>query len=216
MDDLERLARELHRARDDVDSGWINNGAVFFGCGMQTGFNIADIKAKRDDLSGKPDRWIHDWATHRQQLMNGDWIELSDHPHKDVEKRVERVSIGEVLGDWRDTLEERAMEDKAEWVDGFPPAGTVCEIKNKRAQSDWARPGFYKTTIVAIGEELMIINSGNSESACYFKEYEFRPIKSDKEKAIEEMLKVYNCGKYSLDMAEALYDAGMYRPKEEC
>lgn len=40
------------------------------------------------------------------------------------------------------------------------------------------------------------------------------PIKSEREETVNKALEIYNCGKYSIDMAEALYDAGMLRLKE--
>ena len=141
MDDLERLAREIHNAHEGADCGWIYDESAFFGEGMQYGFNITDIQAKRNELSGKPKEWFNDWAVSRAQDDDGTWNEYKERAYLDntgddsewnTTKLYSSVGGGEVLGDWRDTLEERVIEDKAvEWDgEGLPPVGCTMEVHN--------------------------------------------------------------------------------------
>lgn len=135
---------------------------------------------------------------------------------------------GEVLGDWRDTLERRPEHTRAEmevelvkaalkpftsiednqelnmsqqqemkqdngWFERgeLPPVGVECEMKHKYSTPDWARPGFEPVVIVASGKDLFI-SSGTDlyrETVGSWDEYEFRPIRTEREVAIEVMLK---------------------------
>lgn len=45
--------------------------------------------------------------------------------------------------------------------------------------------------------------------------FSIEPLKSERDQVIERALSIYNCGKYSLDMAEALYDKGLLRIPDE-
>lgn len=107
----------------------------------------------------------------------------------------------------------QAMADAGE----LPPVGCECRVKHKDAAKDWAKPDFHETTVVAYGEELVIFNDGVSvnggfESVGKISDYLFKPIKSPREKAIEEMFaECYPNKKPSELLSIAigkLYDAG--------
>jgi hypothetical protein len=137
---LEILARELHE--------WPKGAAVVPGV-----FTEQQWQAKRDELSGKPKEWKFPWARYRAQDANGSWFEFYTKPEIANQEWVEEdydipEGGGEVLGDWRDTLEERVVEDlePKKWIytgtdavfkdpescngTGLPPVGMVCELKS--------------------------------------------------------------------------------------
>ena len=93
--------------------------------------------------------------------------------------------------------------------DGLPPAGTVCEV---RYAGEWLR-----CTVVAHLKDLM-----GMTDAVFQAEYDwdfhqrpemFRPLKSDKERAVEAAL-AQDCGPHDwmlsrLEFCARLYDAGL-------
>jgi len=93
---------------------------------------------------------------------------------------------------------------------GLPPANTECEYYRK-SSNEWIA-----STVKYIGKKVIVIQY---KTGCEFSrrktEVKFRPIKSDREKAIEEMgkylqLQEVDCYK---TWCAALYDAG-YRKQE--
>jgi len=112
--------------------------------------------------------------------------------------------------------EGEAMTDKenksAEWVDGLPPFGTEAECRNVKDQKwRWCRINAYDAN------EIWMIIRGNASSNLYRREiYEFRPIKSPKEKAAEKIMDIIasvtdpqECVENAINrIAEALYDGG--------
>ena len=93
----------------------------------------------------------------------------------------------------------------------LPPAGVVCEMKHKHSKPNWARPGFEPVIIVASGKELFI-TSGTvfyNETVGAWGDYEFRPIRTERELAIEEMCRVVGLHVLVFEVqAGKLYDAG--------
>ena len=81
-------------------------------------FTKAEWLARRAELQNKP-RWedAPGWATHLGQNKRGQWYFMQDgqvvdnahiyHMHK---KCSGEICVGEVLGDWRDTLEKRPAD----------------------------------------------------------------------------------------------------------
>lgn len=102
-------------------------------------------------------------------------------------------------------------EVKPEWDgEGLPPVGVKCLIKHKNATKDWAKPDFHETTVVAYGEELAIFNDGVScngglESVGKISDYLFRPIKSPRDKAIDEMIEL-DLWATDKEYVESVYD----------
>jgi hypothetical protein len=72
--------------------------------------------------------------------------------------------------------------------EGLPPVGVTIEISHKNAQPDWANPGFRETKIVAMGEQLMILEADGSghEKVAKIADYHFRPIRTAEQIAAEE------------------------------
>jgi len=216
MDDLERLARGLH----EWPKGAISHELII-PCGFALGasktgewalHSMAGVvvteeqwQAKRDELSGKPKEWVNDWARYRMQLHLGTWIELSDHPDKDVERKVEIVGYGEALDSregFRHGLEERVVEDKAvEWVDRFP-VGTVCKYENY-TMGEWR-----KGEVIAHYKNVIVIADCESGFEGVHK-HQVRPIKStkEKEKAIEEIQRYLDNRDDGDSIAVAMYKA---------
>jgi len=124
MEDLERLARDLHE--------WPENALAAVELLKGTGFYLRDgfvlnpvtelsvtkyeWQAKRDELSGKPKEWVSNWSMWRAQDADGKWWIYEEKPTHDSARwyvigRRCYVSCGELLGDWRDTLEKRVVEE---------------------------------------------------------------------------------------------------------
>ena len=100
---------------------------------------------------------------------------------------------------------------KTEWDGtGIPPVGTVCDLVLRSVEQ-------HRITVVAKGEVWAVVKpvDGGEEFAVSNEGWTFRKIKTDKQKAVEKMLKELN-GK-NLDVpriCETLYDAG-YRLTED-
>lgn len=134
-DDLTWLARTEHRwpkdavyvSRHENAVEWHYVELSFIGYGY---FTRDQWLARRAELQNKP-RWkdAPEWAEFLIQTLAGVWIWISHEPngmddngamyfHPDAES--EKARDGEVIGDWRDTLERRP-------VDLSEPAGGVKE-----------------------------------------------------------------------------------------
>jgi len=129
MEDLEKFAREFNEwpapeitsdllvpagfsLGTDYDGQW-----VFVNLPKELKITKSQWQSKRNELSGKPKEWVNDLARWRAQDKNGEWWEYEDEPNEredhdkwTTNKNLQCVSEGEVIGDWRDTLEERVME----------------------------------------------------------------------------------------------------------
>ena len=167
--------------------------------------------ARRAELQNKPS-WddAPGWATHLGQNKRGQWYFMQDgqvvdstriyHMHK---KCSGEICVGEVLGDWRDTLEKRpeqaefepfvSIEDSQEkemkqdnkWFERgeLPPVGEVCE-----AYIDYP-PQWIETEIVAHKDGFAIGWCKSVMKGCHGdKAHEFRPLRTERDKAIDEMV----------------------------
>jgi len=195
MEDLERLARHLHDAPEWSKRGAIldNGFPVWFKNYRTVGINISieEIQAKRDELSGKPKEWSFDWAQWRGQDEKGVWLEYACDPRQDGPNRKHVVFKGQVLGDWRDTLEKRVMEDKQDCCcDETGPCKMHAEQLIYWPCKHEYFPGYIKYT----GKKYVIaeINTGHGDNNG--REIHIRKSalktklgKTPKEKAIEEM-----------------------------
>ncbi|GAA0585289.1 hypothetical protein GCM10008997_37480 [Halomonas salifodinae] len=84
-------------------------------------------------------------------------------------------------------LEPEAVEWDGE---GLPPIGVPIESKHKGATPEWANPDFHETTIVAMGKQIAIFTHPGSdlETVGRIEDYDFRPIRSEEDRAVEAML----------------------------
>ena len=93
----------------------------------------------------------------------------------------------------------------------FPPVGCECEMKHRL----WIKPKEVK--IAAITKEYVIVVDGQCEQHYYLRDITFRPLRTEREKAIDEMksLCAYPGSWNSTykSFAEALYDAGYCKVK---
>ncbi len=182
-----------------------------------------EFNATADRMRGKPD-WkdAPEWAKWLAQDGNGSWwfyeVKVTHNGDSFVNPACrgnEKAAVGKVIGDWRKTLERRP-EQKPEpvaknWFDAgeLPPVGTVCEILSSI--------GWVECEIKAHGNcrdnGKVAFWQASHDCGCYYTPTRFRPIKTDKEKAIEAAqqaiasahLVVWN------DTLLALYDAGLLR-----
>ena len=100
-------------------------------------------------------------------------------------------------------------ETRSEWNgEGLPPVGTVCEVNHT---GEW-----YLTKIIGYDEFLPVFKVDWSDRYAYAsgKDFRFRPIKSDKEKWVEQASKTFhtNCivdytGQPFLHGLDGIYDA---------
>jgi len=202
---------------------WISGAAY----GQKAEFKNAVTKdqwlARRAELQNKPSFADHPDAKCLFQHESGVWsknIESHDMGIDAIGWRNEYQSLradygwldvgkGEVLGDWRDTLEKRpeefkpfaSIEDNQElsmtqqqvkqdngWFERgeLPPVGIECEAKK------YGKEEYYKVVICGAGKHLGLAVSfyekqkGSGAFTCSSAEY-FRPIRTEREVAIEEM-----------------------------
>ena len=92
----------------------------------------------------------------------------------------------------------------------LPPVGEVCEMKHKHSTADWARPGFEPVVIVASGKDLFIVSGTDvyRETVGSWDEYEFRPIRTERDVLIEIIKKTDDTDDR---IADAILAAGFKR-----
>ncbi|MFM5658923.1 hypothetical protein ACET8F_02110 [Aeromonas veronii] len=261
-DDLTWLARTEHRwpkdavyvSRHENAVEWHYVELSFIGYGY---FTRDQWLARRAELQNKPS-WADapEWAQWLGQIESGNWEwyggEESPSVHESGDCWLHKAGGkpsgvgGEVLGDWRDTLERRPVDlsepavtarlteatenvlaaapalmdekfriDRSDWFDRgeLPPVGIECEVL-------WDDCEWHKTKIIAhlyIDKFNMCPVFTTSWDDTSFVEcmphyQSFRPLRTEREKAIEEMKR--HCPHHgSWDTvgriyAEAIYDAG--------
>lgn len=89
---------------------------------------------------------------------------------------------------------------------GLPPVGCECE-------RSWCGDKWLRCTVLFISDEMVVVKLTTGE-ACYRRdEVEFRPIRSERDEAINEIASMIGRGTFYED-AERIYDAG-YRKLEK-
>jgi hypothetical protein len=111
----------------------------------------------------------------------------------------------------------RPQVEPKEWSgEGLPPVGTVCEYIDASGK-------YHQVEITGYGRSLVLfVVEGSSNEQCTAKDpHLFRPIRSEEDRAVEEMAKVFNSncavdysGQPLLDGMKALYREG-YRKQEK-
>jgi hypothetical protein len=230
-EDLKWLAENVHEWPEGYESCDVEiiqrEITASFRYGPSGRFNQSQWQAARDELSGKPE-WSDapEWANWLAQDEDGEWWWFEGEPKLDSDcfychsKREDQASIGRVLGDWRNTLERRPENHSVEptekvWrgpEDGLPPVGIECEFHH---------PDFGWTGCTVVGhfrhEAICTPNGGNYYGGMA---EEFRPIRSEEDKAVEEMMKFAPVDNGSMagiacqHMARQLYRAE-YRKQED-
>ena len=152
--DLDWLARNLHYWALDTDLCIVyrgNKGQYRYEFSERFGFTKAQWLARRAELQNKPG-WSDapEWATNLVQICSGAWV-WCDNDRLEMKfgggDRFERsASYGEVIGDWRDTLEKRpeqTISDICSEITGenrheeiFDPFVSVEDAKITIMQSD--------------------------------------------------------------------------------
>lgn len=117
------------------------------------------------------------------------------------------LSLSDLLGD-----DDLPGEDSPTWNGcGNPLNGTECEV------STYDKDTWLGCTVLFIGSQHCVLQYPGREEAYHLKHIKFRPLKSEREIAIEEML---NINKWSVTLeqnnamkrlCEQLYDAGYRR-----
>lgn len=127
-----------------------------------------------------------------------------------------REEFGQAAAQWK----AKQGNSQGEWVDGLPPAGVECEVvfdNQSQPVKVWN-----KAKIIAHDGDQIIGRwlEGKKESEVFdYQKFakSFRPIQSDLDKAIEEMLQVCRCVDFkeeqvAIQYCYALYDAGYLKP----
>ena len=149
MSDLDWLARNVHKWPAGGHQPWCY---VYWKCGQRAvsgncitviqpcvRVEMSDWLARRAELQNKPS-WKNapEWATHLAQASVGNWFFFSGEPYPrktawHILESMQAISLnwkGEVLGDWRDTLEKRP-EQKA-----FKPLTSIEDNQEKDMKQD--------------------------------------------------------------------------------
>lgn len=105
-------------------------------------------------------------------------------------------------------------------IDGLPPAGTECEVLNPGIDNaEWER-----CTILFMGKGVCVYESESCvERVGHHDLYnvQFRPIKTERELAVDLVVDIYHnnedIGQIDevIELAKALFDAGLLRSKNE-
>jgi hypothetical protein len=205
------------------------------------GYQVRPSKwpSERERLQNKP-KWDEapEWAEWLAQDYDGLWV-FYEHPvetyHNEwleqdgFDGKIGRREKGEVLGDWRDTLESRPESimppthenmrcivrpiERKEWNGpeyGLPPVGWHGEIRHSGHRC-WHECFVMPDNAVVIKP---LLSEWSESVACSIRDTDqFRPIRTEEDKAVEEMLVVTGCSGSDYAM-RALYAAG-YRKQEE-
>lgn len=194
--------------------------------------------ARRAELQNKPTEWPKraNWLA---QHEDGEWAFYSDSADNPPQHRpdgnwysddvaVKCFHSGEVLGDWRDTLEKRpeefqpftSIEDNQEkdmkqdsgWFErgGLPPVGAVCEIFGKDASPEKCKIIAYHKDQVAVQWESF---GGGILDVLYLRGdyWKFRPIRTERD-VLMDIIKQWD-GLVQTDevLADAILAAGFSR-----
>lgn len=168
------------------------------------GFTRSEVETRKAELQNKPS-WddAPERANYRAQDADGRWCwyNLEPHPVNDFRefRSADAVCVpattGELIGDWRDTLEKRPESSTvdprngeciggAEWDgEGLPPAGIECEYLHHVF-------GWTGCTTIGLfnGNMVCAPNRGGFYAG---DSSMFRPIKSDREKFVESATSLY-------------------------
>ena len=113
--------------------------------------------------------------------------------------------------EWQQERDKMQKQQDNSWRERgeLPPVGCECEIKHKC----WSE--FRRVTVVAITKEYVIVVDGQREQHYYLREITFRPLRTEWEKAIDEMATLIGveCQPSPINIgskraAEILYNAG--------
>lgn len=87
---------------------------------------------------------------------------------------------------------------------GLPPVGTECEVRYRHGGADW---GSFKC--VATDQEIAFGWCGDEPVVLPEENYEFRPLRTERDKAIDQMIKVFssNAAPGTTHAIVAIYDA---------
>lgn len=202
-------------------------------------YTRAEWQAARDELSGKPS-WEDApvWAKWLAQDKDGRWWYYREIPtygnvaFGNTEMKT-HVNSGKVLGDWRNTLERRPAvnnrdSDEAfgkelkvyskqkQWrgpQDGVPPVDTECEV-------EWNENVWRKCVILLITDQsifIRFVDEGTEHIIRRAQRCVFRPIHTEEDKAVEEMMRYSPVDKGSMAgiacqyLTRELYRAGYHR-----
>ena len=110
----------------------------------------------------------------------------------------------------RDKMQKQSTQDNSWHERGeFPPAGCECYIRH----SCWNSEKYEKVTVAAITNEYLIVKYATFEQHYMLKDISFRPLRTEREKAIDEMVLAIDHikeGNFETFIG-ALYDAGYRR-----
>jgi hypothetical protein len=219
---------------------------------LKTAADVGKIKvhhppSERERLQNKPS-WNEapEWAEWLAQDYDGEWFWFIDRPviYKftfqpvKAPQGIQLASKGEVLGDWRDTLERRPEPitppthlnmrcivkpiERKEWSgpeDGLPPVGWHGEIRHSGHRC-WHECFVMPDNAVVIKP---LLSEWSESVACSIRDTDqFRPLRTEEDKAVECMMEViaeeFNKSgdewAGTEDIAKAIYAAG-YRKQEE-
>lgn len=89
-----------------------------------------------------------------------------------------------------DDMDDFVAKQGKEWVDGLPPVGTKC-LAMDRSSKTWIKVSISYSSVFVIVEKCIENNRNNGIEIAkeHPKPEEYRPIKSDRDKAIEQMVR---------------------------
>lgn len=211
-------------------------------------FTMEEWKQERDRVQNKPGwRDAPAWAEFLAQSPTGSWEWYSGKPiagasfwmHVDAGIHGETENHGgKVIGDWRRTLEARpevivsnqtsaaitpartgdskmtvtAQDNSWHERGDFPPVGAICEMIDDK--NTWL-----ECEIVSHNDGACIGWISSREAPFYtYDKSEFRSLRTEREKAIDEMIEIICSNGYlskdgteARDIAERIYDSGHHK-----
>jgi hypothetical protein len=210
-DDLDWLARNVNRwggAGDNAVVDKTEDGVLYarFPIICAGGITKGQWLARRAELQSKPS-WdaVPTNANWMAQDCSGTWVWHSGEPEPRNGMWIGGVrgyaGKGEVIGDWRDTLEKRQEPaSSGDWHERgeLPPVGIECEIFTN---GKW-EPAF----IVGKSRKGGLIVQDKSDCAVDTFSCQFRPIRTERDLLAEVII---NCGAMSgYQIADAILAAG--------
>ena len=174
----------------------LNEGWVLWNMGEKTPSLYLKVKTKGENISREDTRISHNWhwSLTGKELIIAYRLSNAD-GYKDGVKVADFESVAakakDILSDVDAKLDKCLAAHKAEWIDGLPPVGEVCEAAWLEAPDGGSRE-WCEVTYKRDFDSKVWFRHGDDEIILHTFHVEFRPIQSERDKTIEAAMSGLN------------------------
>lgn len=158
-------------------------------------------------------------ASHR--ITREEWQQERDKMRKTPDVTINNKTLANITATKTGDVEMTITAQDSSWheLGDFPPVGCECELRYKYSERgifcEWE-----SGVILFFGDEIFVVKQGDKENAIDIKSFEFRPLRTDREMAVDDMVAAFQShygsevvARKHAGIAELLYDAG-YRKEQ--